>query len=456
MAENNSAEGVTRTLASYVVDAKLEAIPSDIKAKAITAMVNWVGCAVGGSGHETLDVAWAALGPFAGAPQASILGRDTKTDVLTAAFMNGLTSHVDDFDDTHLKTAIHPSGPVLGAILALAEHQTISGPDFLNAMILGIEVECRIGNAIHPEHYDIGWHITGTAGVFGGAAAAGKLLGLSVPEMCFAFGIAATQASGLRDVFGTMCKPFHVGHAAKNGLSAALLAKSGFTSSEGIIEAPRGFANVLSTKQDFAAITEGLGESFELATNSYKPFPCGVVIHPVLDGCLQLKQAHEFSAEEIKSVELKVHRLVLELTGNKEPRTDLEARFSIFHSAAVALERGRAGIAEYTNETVNDPAVIALRNRVSASIEPGIEQDQIDINITLEDGRVLNTFIEHAIGSKDNPMSNADIDIKTKVQCAPILGDAGVERMIATCRDTLNLASAAAIAESATPNTKAH
>ena len=415
MIENNSAEGVTQTLANYVVTAEFDAIPSDIRAKAITAMVNWIGCAVGGSGHETLDVAWTALGPFAGAPQASILGRDIKTDVLTAAFMNGTTSHVDDFDDTHLKTAIHPSGPVLGAILALAEHQTVTGPDFLHAMILGIETECRIGNAIHPEHYDIGWHITGTAGVFGAAAAAGRLLGLSMQEMCFAFGIAATQASGLRDVFGTMCKPFHVGQAAKNGLSAALLAKSGFTSSQGIIEAPRGFAHVLSTKQDFAKITEGLGGSFELSTNSYKPFPCGVVIHPVLDGCLQLKDANKF------------------------------------HSAAVALERGRAGIAEYTNETVNDPAVVDLRSRVSAIIEPGIEPDQVDITVMLEDGRVLNTFIEHAIGSKDNPMSDSAIDTKTKVQCAPILGDAGVERMIATCRNALILESAAEIAESATP-----
>ncbi len=451
MVEINSAEGVTRVLANYVVTDNFDAIPSDIKAKAITAMVNWIGCAVGGSGHETLDVAWAALGPFAGAPQASILGRLIKTDVLTAAFMNGTTSHVDDFDDTHLKTAIHPSGPVLGAILALAEHQTVTGADFLHAMILGIETECRIGNAIHPEHYDVGWHITGTAGVFGAAAAAGRLIGLSVREMCFAFGIAATQASGLRDVFGTMCKPFHVGHAAKNGLSAALLAKSGFTSSEGIIEAPRGFAHVLSTKQDFSKITEGLGGSFELATNSYKPFPCGVVIHPVLDGCLQLKNANKFKSEDIKSVSLKVHCLVLELTGNKEPTTDLEARFSIFHSAAVALERGRAGISEYTNEAVNDPTVVELRSRVSASIEPGIEPDQVDITVTLEDGRVLNTFIEHAIGSKDNPMSDAAIDTKTKVQCATILGDAGVEYMIATCRDVLNLASAAKIAESATP-----
>ena len=358
---------------------------------------------------------------------------------------------IDDFDDTHLKTAIHPSGPVLPAILALAEHQNVSGPDFLHAMILGVETECRIGNAIHPEHYDVGWHITGTAGVLGAAAAAGRLLNLSETEMCFAFGIAATQASGLRDVFGTMCKPFHVGHAAKNGLSAALLAKSGFTSSEGIIEAPRGFAHVLSTKQDFSEITEGLGKSFELATNSYKPFPCGVVIHPVLDGCLQLKKEYSFRTEEIKSVSLKVHRLVLELTGNKEPKTDLEARFSIFHSAAIALATGRAGIAEYTNEAVNDPNFIALRSRIEASIEPGIELDQVEINLTLTIGRVLKKFIEHAIGSKDNPMTDADIDMKTNIQWAPILGDVGVSHMIATCRDILNLESAAMIAESATP-----
>ena len=185
---------------------------------------------------------------------------------------------------------IHPSGPVASAILALAERTPVSGADFLHAFILGVEVECRIGNSVYPEHYDVGWHITGTAGVFGAAAAAGKLLGLDEQQMTWALGIAATQSSGLREMFGTMCKPFHPGNAARNGLLAALLAQQNFTSSDQGIEAKRGFAHVLSTKFRPDAITQGLGETWEIALNTYKPFACGIVIHPIIDACIQLRR----------------------------------------------------------------------------------------------------------------------------------------------------------------------
>ena len=165
----------TQALAHYVVDAKPADLPADVVKEATRTFVNWAGCAVGGSHHETLDIAIAALSPFAGAGTASILGRAEKTDPLHAALFNGISSHIFDFDDTHLRTVIHPAGPVASALLAFAQHQKVSGTDFLTALALGIEVECRIGNAVFPAHYDIGWHITGTTGVFGAAAAIGKL-----------------------------------------------------------------------------------------------------------------------------------------------------------------------------------------------------------------------------------------------------------------------------------------
>jgi 2-methylcitrate dehydratase PrpD len=177
-----------------------------------------------------------------------------------------------DFDDTHLKTVIHPSGPVASALLALAEYKPMSGADFLHAFILGVEVECRIGNAVYPSHYDIGWHITGTAGVFGAAAAVGRALKLNAQQMTWALGIAATQSSGLREMFGTMCKPFHPGRAAQNGMTAAFLASKNFTSSERGIEAPRGFANVLATARNYDEITGKLGQTWEVALNTYKAF----------------------------------------------------------------------------------------------------------------------------------------------------------------------------------------
>src|SRR5206468_2595290 len=217
-----------------------------------------------------------------GPPQATVLGRGERVDIMHAAMLNGIASHTFDFDDTHLETVIHPAGPVASAILALAEYTEVTGRAFLHAFVLGVEVECRIGKAVYPSHYDIGWHITGTAGVFGAAAAAGKLLGLSEQQLVWALGIAATQSSGLREMFGSMCKPFHVGVAARNGLAAALLAAKNFTSADNGIEGRRGFANVLSAKRDCHAITEGLGETWELLRNTYKPFACGIVIHPAI------------------------------------------------------------------------------------------------------------------------------------------------------------------------------
>ena len=215
---------VTRRLAQYVVSAQPAELPEKVRKEAARTLVNWVGCAVGGSRHETLNIAIRALAPFSGPAQASILGRPERMDVLNAAFMNGISSHIFDYDDTHLKTVIHPAGPVASAILALSEYRPVSGRDFVHALVLGVETECRIGNAVYPAHYDIGWHITGTAGVFGAAAAAGKILGLSEQQMVWAIGLAATQPVGLREMFGTMTKSFHPGRAAHNGLTAALLA----------------------------------------------------------------------------------------------------------------------------------------------------------------------------------------------------------------------------------------
>src|SRR5262245_40533166 len=278
----------TRTLAKFIVNHRYADVPQQVRHEAARSFLNWVGCAVGASRHDTVERALAALNEFSGPREATVLGRSDRLDIMLAALMNGITSHTFDFDDTHLRTVIHPSGPVASAILALAETRPVTGAEFLHAFVLGVEVSCRIGNAVYPTHYDVGWHITGTTGVFGAAAAAGRLLGLDEQQMTWALGTAATQASGLREMFGTMCKPFHPGNAARNGLLSALLARANFTSSNQGIEAPRGFANVLATERRYEEITEHLGDSWEILANTYKPFACGIVIHPTIDGCIQL------------------------------------------------------------------------------------------------------------------------------------------------------------------------
>jgi 2-methylcitrate dehydratase PrpD len=442
---------VTRTLARFVVEHRYAGIPEEVRHEAARSFLNWVGCAVGASGHETVERALAALSEFSGPPEATVLGRGDRLDIMQAALMNGITSHTFDFDDTHLKTVIHPSGPVASAILALAERQPVTGEDFLHAFILGVEVECRIGSAVYPAHYDIGWHITGTAGVFGAAAAAGRLLGLNEQQMVWALGIAATQSSGLREMFGTMCKPFHPGNAAKNGLLAAHLAQQNFTSSDHGIEAKRGFANVLSTEFKPTAITERLGEIWEIALNTYKPFACGIVIHPAIDGCIQLRNEHRIQAEDVESIELKTHPLVLELTGKKTPQAGLEGKFSVYHSAAAAIIHGAAGEAQYSDACVRDPEVIALRDRVTARLDSAVHEDQVGIAITLKDGRTFEKFVEHAIGSLDKPMSDADLETKFRGLAEGILSKAESNRLVQLSWDIGRLKDAAEVARASVP-----
>ena len=442
---------ITKALAKFVVKHQFSLIPQPVRHEAARSFLNWLGCAVGGSRHETVESALAALAPFSGPAQATVLGRRDRLDIMTAALMNGITSHTFDFDDTHLRTVIHPSGPVASAILALAEHKGVRGEDFLHAFILGVEVECRIGNAVYPNHYDVGWHITGTAGVFGAAAAAGKLLGLSEQRMTWALGIAATQSSGLREMFGTMCKPFHPGNAARNGLLAALLAQRDFTSSSFGLEAKRGFANVLSTKFDPNQITDGLGDTWEIALNTYKPFACGIVIHPIIDACIQLRNEHGLKAADVDRIEAKVHPLVLELTGKRTPQVGLEGKFSVYHSAAVAIIHGAAGEAEYGDAVVRDPQVIGLRDRVEATVDEAMHEDQTRVTVTLKDGRTFEKYVEHAIGSLERPMSDADLEAKFRGLVKGILSPEQTDALIRLAWNVEKLGDASEIARATVP-----
>ena len=445
----------TKALARFVAGGDAVEMPARVQREAKRALLNWLGCAVGASRHETVERAIAAFKPFTGAPQATILGRTERFDILHAALLNGLTSHTFDFDDTHLKTIIHPTGPVAAALLALAEHRPIRGGDLIHAFVVGTEVECRIGNAVYPSHYDVGWHITGTAGVFGAAAGAGRLLGLTEQQLVWALGIAATQSSGLREMFGSMCKPLHVGLAARNGLAAALLARANFTSASQPIEGKRGFANVLASARDLSRLTDGLGETWELEANTYKPFPCGVVIHPTIDGCLQLRAAHALTAADIEAIELAVHPLVLELTGKTSPCTGLEAKFSVYHSAAVAIVDGAAGTAQFSDARVSDPGVVALRQRVQARIDPALGEDAAHVCIRLKHGRVLERHVAHALGSLGNPMSDRALEDKFRDLSADVLDDAAIDAIIAACWSLERSADSASLARLTVPQREA-
>lgn len=443
------ATDVTRRLAKYIVSARYEDLPAPVRKEAQRTLLNWMGCAVGGSRHETIDAAIGALAPFAGPAQASVLGRRERMDILNASLLNGISSHVFDFDDTHLKTVIHPAGPVVPAILALSELRQVSGREFLNAMVVGVEVECRIGNAVYPAHYDRGWHITGTAGVFGSAAASGKLLGLTEQQMVWALGLAATQPVGLREMFGSMTKSFHPGRASQNGLTAALLASRNFTSTEVGLEGKSGWANVLSTKQDYAAISDDLGKTYEISLNTYKPFACGIVIHPTLDACIQLRNEHKLTADQIDRIDLRVHPLVLELTGKKTPETGLESKFSVYFAAALAIVRGSAGMRDFSDQNARDPSIVGLRDRVTATVDPSIKEEQVRARITLKNGRTLEKFIEHVVGSLERPMSDADLEAKFQGLTDGVLPPARARQLMESCWKVETLPGAGQLAAQA-------
>ena len=437
---DHNAPPVTQILAKFVATHPSKGWSDAVDQEAHRTFTNWLGCAVGAAGHEAADAALAAVAMLQPAPQASVLGRATKVDMASAALVNGITSHTFDFDDTHLKTIIHPAGPVASAVLALAEHQHCTGREVIDALVLGIDVACRVGNAMYPDHYDRGWHITGSTGTLGAAAACARLLKLDEHQTAMALGIAASQPIGMREQFGTMTKPFHPGGAARAGLMSALLAKQGFTSSPRALEAPRGMMQTISTKNDWNEITHELGERFEIS----------FVSHPSIDACAQLR-AKGVRPEQVQRIDLRVHSLVLELTGKKEPADGLQAKFSVYHGCAAGLTFGFAAEDEFSDHTVNREDMVALRRKVVATVDDSIDEASVDVTATLTDGSTVHVFVENAIGSLQNPMTNVLLEGKFHGLADPILGAAQTSSLISACWAIGSAANVQSIIALATP-----
>ena len=432
VAADHNAPPITAQLAQFVAEHPSQGWGETVEHEAHRTFLNWLGCAIGAARHEAVESALAAVKMLSPATQATLAGRAERVDMASAALINGISSHTFDFDDTHLKTIIHPAGPVASAVMALAETPNSSGRQVMDVLVLGIDVSCRMGNLVYPQHYDRGWHITGSTGTLGAAAACARLLGLNAQQTAMALGIAASQPVGLREQFGTMTKPFHPGGAARAGLMSALMAKHGFTSSPRSLEAPRGWAQVLSTKYDWREAQDELGQRFEISFNAYKPFACGIVIHPSIDACAQLR-AQGVKAEEVKSIELRVHPLVLELTGKKTPQDGLQGKFSVYHGCAVGLIFGRAGEEEFSDHIVRREDVVSLRDKVQAVVDTSVREESVVVTAHLTDGRSVTVHVEHAIGSLQKPMTDDDLESKFHDLSDPILGSARVNDILKTC-----------------------
>ena len=375
------------------------------------SILNFFATAVGSAYDPAVTSALRTLSPFSGTATSAIIGRPERFDALAAAFINAISANLLDFDDTHLETIIHPTAPVAAPVLALAEARGICGRDVLMAFILGVEVECRIGNAVSPAHYARGWHITSTCGVFGAAAACAKLLGLSADGIKNAIGLAASQSAGIVENLPTAAKNVSVGNAARNGLFAALLAAEGYSASARAIEGPLGWARAMGDEPDLERLVGGLGASWEIAKNTYKPYPAGIVFHAVIDACFKLRAKLDQRLGEIVSVMVQGSALFL-ARGDRPVHNERDARVSIHHCVACGLLLGAAGVQEFSAAMVFRPDIVALRQKVRAKLDASLRDGAARVGILLASGEMLSETVMDARGSLADPLSDLDIEAK--------------------------------------------
>ncbi len=408
--------GVTESLAQRVIATRWEDIPLHVRHQAKRSLINFFAVTLAGCHSGPVEIALRSLAEFSGGRQVTVIGRAERLDALSAAFLNAACANVDDFCDTHTPTVIHPTAPVAAALLAYAEWRQASGPDLLLALILGNEVQARIGLAISPSHYVRGWHITSTCGVFGAAAGSGKLAALGERQMVWALGIAATQSAGLCECLGTAAKSVSVGNAARNGLWSALLAEQGIDGPPEPLAGVQGFYHALAETPDLSFITDGWGERWEIMATSYKPYPCGFVIHPVLDCVLDWRRDNPHA--EVARVVVRGHPLLAVRTDRPDISTRRESQVSVQHAVAAALVTGNAGLDQFTDACVRDPKVASLRNKVEVLRDDSFPTIAAAVEITTADGKVHQLAQAAARGSDANPLSDDDLEGKLRTAAA--------------------------------------
>lgn len=400
-------------LGHFIATSQWDDVPESVRAEGKRSLLNFIGCAIGSARLEPVETALGVLMALSGAERVTLPGRSERLDMLSAAFINAIAGNLLDYDDTHLRTVIHPAAPVAPAALALAEHHRRSGQALLHAFILGMDVECRIGNAVSPGHYARGWHITATCGVFGAAAAAAKLLALTAEQTSHALGIAASQSAGVVENLSSAAKNVGVGNAARNGLFAALLAQQGYTAAATSIEGVFGWGRAMGDSPVTEDITDGLGMRWEVLSNTYKPYPCGIVMHAVIDACLRLRHEHALRATDIAGVTVSGDQLLLD-RGERPVSSERDARVSIHHCAAVALLFGTAGLREFSEPLVHDPTVTGLRRRTRAVLDPTSPRGAATVTVRMTGGRTLSAKVVHPKGSAEDPLSNQELAVKLR------------------------------------------
>jgi 2-methylcitrate dehydratase PrpD len=439
------AQAVTTDIAEFVTNVRFSDLPESVCREARRSLFNIIGCTLGGARHQGVARTDEALSPFAGPPKATLIGLGRRADPLHAVLINCLASSVYSYDDTHEQAVVHPGGPAGTSALALAELNPVSGQTLLLGFALGVEFTCRLCKAltIPPAKGSMAWSGTGITGGIGAAIAAGRILGLDMPAMRAAIGIALSQAAGFRAMHGSMMTPMMPAQAAQTGLRAALLAQAGISSSSAPLEGRYGYLSIYSEEPDLDALAGGLGQRWEILRNTYKPYPCGIVIHPIIDACLQLRRDHAVDAAGIQAVDIQVSPGGMALCNNRNPKTEMQAHVSLHHWTSVAFIRGTARIVDMDTDTaVHDPALMAFQDKVNATLNPDLAGDAAIVTVTLAGGTQHTCHIEHGIGSASRPMTDQELETKFAGMADPVIGADRTRALMRQCWDVEALADA--------------
>jgi 2-methylcitrate dehydratase PrpD len=403
---------MTRRIATFAQETRWGDIPDLVKHAAKRSILNGFATALGGAREPAMEKSLRVLLPLAGEGKCSIIGRAERCDMLLAAYLNAMAANIADYDDTHPATVIHPTAPVAPALFAYAENQGASGEELLRAFIIGAEIECRLGIAMSPYHYAHGWHITSTCGVFGSAIGVGVLAGLNVDQLTYAIANASAQSAGMVETLGTMSKSISVGNAARGGLMSALLAAEDFSGPDAPLEGVRGYLSVYSDEPKGEALVGKLGEVWEIGKNTFKPYPVGVVLNPILQACLDFHQRGLFAAEDVASVELTGHPLLQQRADRAHVTTGRESQVSAQHAIAIALRRGRAGLAEFDDAAVAETLHDRIRPAVTFVDDARYDIESARIVVMTKSGEVYTADIKDTRGGSVNPLSDEDLTAK--------------------------------------------
>ncbi|MDP3046103.1 MAG: MmgE/PrpD family protein [Chloroflexota bacterium] len=429
---------LARVLAEFTFGVRGDALPQEAASAARMCVLDWLGSALAGSVTEPGRMIRNVTQMLGDGGPATLIPEGRLVPVTSAAFHNGAVSHIVELDDLHRASILHPGAAVIPAALATAELVRASGPDFLAAVVAGYEVAIRVGEAVTPSHYRY-WHTTGTCGTFGAAAASARLLGLDVGGIASALGSAGTQAAGLWEFLadGAMSKHLHPGKAAMNGVLSALLAREGFTAASRILEGEKGFFHAMASSYDESRVTEGLGNSYRIAGMSFKVHASCRHTHSAIDTALDLLQRHRPSPADITAVHVETYQVALDITSNSQPDSVYSAKFSLPFCVALALCRGKAGLAEFTEGTLHDPLVRKVMGQVFLVAAPDLDavhpaQWPARVTIRMRDGRTFTAQTDYPRGDPENPVTVSDLERKFSDLASPVVGQLISRHLVTT------------------------